>query len=888
MSKCDIKTVAEAWNAGIDSFESAFLLSDSPTKAIRFALSEIKEKYPDIDFSTESFTNPLIETLKANKIVSESYKFKGDAKSQVEKIVSKFEGLDEKQSKEMSGKIFEKFFQKGDISEQDVKNAFAQMKGYPSITPEFNKLIDQVAADRQAYESIENEIKGILGQIQTLKKNKEYSKEKDSEFSDRLTQLKKEQNVALENYLKSDLAFGEHLSKGRHWVYQFGDIMKMNLMTPVSLLKNTSGMIGDTLFRNFSNLISAPVSSTVLLVRRALKKTDATFSSIPLLSKTEGAFKGSANAKAKLYAKYGTDPVYNDQIRTPNYIDGMRNVRKILEGDKTPLNTLAAVFKLSPSIITRGLGSPDFFFQEMSEVSELNRIGKEKGYDGAELKAFLLAPDPESLKLARDYAKKVTYKQDMPLEEFFRSKLDFAQIGDKMIENGGNPFLVRLGTGVGHVIKNLIMPFTKTPINLLRSANKIVLPEYTLIKGLYEASKITNGDQKTNKIITSISDATVGFHLRMIALNMVAQGLISAGYDDEEQKTKEIVEKKAGGSNRVNINALWRGLTFQEIKERPGDTYTDINALGTVGIALGAYAHAYNKYGKDDLQNEIDYLKNGNYLKIPAKAALSELSSSLDFTFFSGFNEAARAIRDESGYALDKYIQNSMMTMMGGILPGTHQLLSKAETPERIKTYDKDLTFGQNVYNQFGYRFLFGKGIDPSLNYNALTEKGESAVKVKDHYLFDDYWGRLLASADPFKSKIINNPNTPTYKIYQAMRTVEKKEREKFMPPMVNDEINVGTRKKPVYANLNKEQYTYLQQQASMHRMLLVTPFVMSQDFETMDFETKTDVLQGLYKKGREQAINELKLRYPDLRKTGTKGQKASKKDAEKLIKKYS
>src|ERR1700743_2833158 len=209
---CDTKTSAEAWNDGIEAFEKAMNISTDATKAIRYALNEITTKYPDLKFDPESFTKPLIEKLKEKNIVEENYSYKGNKANEVEKIVKKFKGLDENQSKELSKKIFEKSFKNGMVNEQDVKNAYAEMKGYPSVTPEFTELINKVAEDRQGYEAIDSKIKSILVDIQSLKKENKYTDENEKDFSKQLTELKKQRVEALEQYLKSDLAFGEMLT----------------------------------------------------------------------------------------------------------------------------------------------------------------------------------------------------------------------------------------------------------------------------------------------------------------------------------------------------------------------------------------------------------------------------------------------------------------------------------------------------------------------------------------------------------------------------------------------------------------------------------------------------------------------------------------------------
>lgn len=869
---CNIKTINEAWNHAVKSFSNAFRLTGDATKSIKYTLNELKEKYPDINFREDSVTEPLIEKLKEKGLVDKNYQYRKQKLTSIEKAFNNFKDLSDPDKK----KLIEALSKKDEITPQNIKNEYAALKGYPHLTPEFNKLIDQTATDRQAYEAIDRRMKTIFGRIQELKKDGKYTSELEKEFGGQLKALRKERNKALGTYMASDLAFGEYLSKTRHLVYQFGDMGKMNLMSIPTLLKNNTGMAADWIFRSISKLVAAPIELAVLGARRAMGKTNATYGSITLLAHTEGAFKSSAGNRLKLYGRYGSDAVYSDKVRTPNYIDGVRNIRNIMNGESKFKNILAFALKLSPTVITRGLGAPDAFVTEMATTAELNRIGKEKGYTGAELQAFILSPDEASMEKAKDYGKLVTYKKDMPLSDYIKLNMDFAKIGDDMIAKGGNPFMIRLGTGIAHLLKNRVAPFVTTPINLLRTANRIVLPEYTLAKGLYQASKL-KGDEQTHKIISTVAEAGTGLLFRMVAIQLVSQALISAGHDDEEDKVGETIEKKTGGFNRINMTAAMRGLLSGEVKEEKGDVYGDINALGGLGIAFGAYAHAYKKYGKEDVKKQLDYLKNGNYFSIPVNSAMSQLSSSLDFTFMTGWNDGYKAVKGE-GTDREKWGQESFMFMLGAILPAQHQQFSKASTESRPRMYDKNLNFSQNVYNTMGYRFFFKV---PDKTFKVLTEHGEKTERVKEHLMFDNYWGRVLAATDPFKTEKAHTDVTPTTKLYDAMQTVDKKERDNIVPTYVSDKVTIKGNKDIV---LNKEQYYYFQQQTSLYRMVQAAPYIMSKEFDKASYKDKCTVLQAIYEKQRSHALEDVRKKYfPTLKK------KINKDDAnlEKVKRKY-
>jgi hypothetical protein len=220
------------------------------------------------------------------------------------------------------------------------------------------------------------------------------------------------------------------------------------------------------------------------------------------------------------------------------------------------------------------------------------------------------------------------------------------------------------------------------------------------------------------------------------------------------------------------------------------------------------------------------------------------------------------------------------MTVMGGFLPSTHQILSKSETESRPKTYDKDLLFSQNVYNQMGYRFFFQV---PDKTFKVLTERGEKPERIKEHYLFDNYWGRVLSATNPFKSKSVENLNSPSAKLYNTMQEVDKKERDNIVPGFISDKIKVDGQD----VKLDKNQYNYFQQQASLHRMILATPFIMSQDYNKLDYDEKCKVLQSLYTDGREKALSELKEKYPNLNTSEDYEKPESDETLEEIKEKY-
>lgn len=82
---CDIKTLDEAWNTGIEAFEKSFSVSNDATNALKYAISEINKKHPNADFEINSFTDPIVESMKAEGLLKNDYHFNRESKKKTSK-----------------------------------------------------------------------------------------------------------------------------------------------------------------------------------------------------------------------------------------------------------------------------------------------------------------------------------------------------------------------------------------------------------------------------------------------------------------------------------------------------------------------------------------------------------------------------------------------------------------------------------------------------------------------------------------------------------------------------------------------------------------------------------------------------------------------------------
>lgn len=893
MLNCNIKESATVFNYAKEKFFDAFMLSKGKADtAFDFALSETQKKFPDFNIDAHSFINPMSDILKKEGFVKEDYQYGKKKKSKVtfseklpekkqpkekssfhdpiskiEKIVSKFSGLNQEQKKKLATNLFEKLNKDGLLNEDQIKNIYAEVLGLPAMTPELQKQMDAVTADMEAHEKVLSDIDDLNANISKAIEEKPLTPEQHKLFQEQADLLKQQYKSTLAATVKSNQEFSNALATKRFWVNTYADMMLMNLMSVPALVKNLTGAVADALLRQMSNAVSTPIMSMIL--RKNL-----------IGSRYKGGYKSTAMKKAKITWMTGSEAKFSRGLVPPNYLNSIREFRNLTDkhGFEKVIKGVWGFLKLHPDFVSRALQSTDAGVYSLIEASELYRIGKEKGLSGAQLDLFVLKPDQKSAEIAAKKASSGTFKQNVGgIDTFFR-KITGEQLEKSLVAKNWDPRLAKYAGGLASVAKALVFPFVKTPINMIRIAGKLVLPEAVLIHGLNKARKETDRSTQYKIVAETLATATIGFHLRIVAMNMVAMGLISGGYDDEDEKTKEAVETELGGPNRINISAFFRGLFLRDMKKKSGDTILDLSSMGAVGIALGSYAHAYGKRGKKDIEEQIKYTQNWNALTVPLQSTFHLVGGALDNTFFSGINQLNKTIKDVqngTGNTGEKYFANSLATFLGGIGNGTYQKLSKANTPERKLSYDKDKTFGENLKTILGYRFAFG-GQDAKNKYYLLSKDIESATQRKPA-LFDNYLGRALSEMSPFHFTS-ESEGTPINILFDESRNVPKEDRSKLFPTKVPDKI---TTKKGV-VELNDAQYKFLEEQTSVFRMLYAKPFIESEEFKKESFEDKTGTLTNLYSDALKEAQ---KTTIENFGLTG--GKKKGNKRVKELTKKF-
>lgn len=865
---CNIKDSSKAWNDGVDAFYKAFLNSKGkrPTEALKFAISEAQRLNPEFEFDSNTLTDPIIADLKEMGKVSKSFKFgEGQTKEQsfkkkVDKMIEKMTGLNETQKKEFAKKAFDKFANEGKLTSQEAKKFYAEALGMPTLNESVEKSIESVSKEAVKVDDIDKEIKQTFKDIQKAKdeNNGKLTPEQDKEFETKLKKLGSDREKALTNYINSAKGLAEHLNEGYFWGYTFSDMIRMNLMTPLSLLKNATGMAFDAATRNVSYALASPISQLLL-------KPFTKINSNPLGARVRGTINSKALGKGKRAFLSGQGDF--GKLPPVNHLDAVRQFKKATEtmGGEKLKNYIAAVFKIFPDAISRGLSSTDTTEYNRVYDSELSRIAESKGLKGSDKEAFMMDPDERSAEIANERAEKATFRNKLPsIVGFDLNKLnefDPVKKEAELIKNGYNPNSAKALSAAVYLLRTLSFPFIKTPINIIARSSELLLPEYYFGKQIIRASKETDPTEKQKLYVEAVTNAVVAMHIRYVALKLVGMAAISAGYGDDDEKSRDAVEQKAGGSNRVNIGALTRGLMFMDMTEQKTDQYVDLNSLGIMGITLGAHAHAYNQLGKEDFKKETDYTQSWtNAVSVPANLFKSEFAASLDYTFFSGFNQLSKVAKSRNTEGVGRYAASQLTSVFGGLVSSTVQKISTSVSPNVKKTYDKDKSFGENVSDIFGYRFFFQEPNMRDKYYSLAGEKGP--IKKKDYMYFDDMMGRVLYSEFAVFKHTQTKTDGPLPRLYEESRNLNQEERGKLFPSAVSNKLSLGSRGNSVKVKLTPGQHDYLMEKASTFRIMLATPYIMSQEFKKDNYETKTEKLQKYYKQGFDMAKENMVTEY--------------------------
>lgn len=291
-------------------------------------------------------------------------------------------------------------------------------------------------------------------------------------------------------------------------------------------------------------------------------------------------------------------------------------------------------------------------------------------------------PFEKEIKSVSEDAARAVFQQDTPATNLINQ---LVQLGYKI------PI-------VGPIATRSVLPFAKTPVNVVQDALPVVYPPLGFVQAAYHAQK---GDRR--KALTAFSSALVGSSLVSAAQWMYQKGLINPQVSKSEKRRD--LQFAAAYPGTVNLSGLSRALAGDDPSPRRGDVYSGFEAMGYAGAVLGMYSSIADKYPNDDTtENLMTYAMYG----LPYSA-----NYTLEQTFLKSTNALLQAI---STGEYEKYLQNQFAVTASPFVPAGLVALNRASRkyiPD-TKTDAGILTaFANELEKKFSYLNIDGKKLPP-------------------------------------------------------------------------------------------------------------------------------------------------------------------------------
>ena len=373
-----------------------------------------------------------------------------------------------------------------------------------------------------------------------------------------------------------------------------------------------------------------------------------------------------------------------------NLAQGLEAARKTY-GDSLPGRALQKLSDLNSNTLQK----EDEIFLQSAFVRSLASNLTAKGYDTS---IFTASDDVSKAVLenavnqAVSDAKEATFRADNAVSKMLGS---ISNLGDKK----GN-----LGEKIGYIIGNGLLPFTKTPANILKTSL-----EYNPVGGVVEA--VYRG--KTGKGAASVADAlakgTVGTGVIGLGWLLADAGLVQGSVDEETGKYDEML-----GKQNYSITIPGKG------------SYTiDWASPAAVPFLIGANLSQEGTDLQDVLQNPEKYAAQFGDIMMQALDPVAEMS------LLSGVEDTLNAVRYSDDSALLGIGKDLATSYAQQFIPTVFGQVSRAIDPVRRSTYGGGETRTERD-NSYLLRSTLNK--IPGLSENA------------EPYI--DQWGRTEDSLD--------------------------------------------------------------------------------------------------------------------------------------------
>jgi hypothetical protein len=328
-----------------------------------------------------------------------------------------------------------------------------------------------------------------------------------------------------------------------------------------------------------------------------------------------------------------------------------------------------------PETMLRLLQLGDTPFRRMAQARLLSESAQLAGKTGKAVSVAARLPTGRELAKIEEEAAQAVFQQDTPLARAALSAANMFGLGTKF--------------GPARLIGKTIIPYAKTPANVIDEMLDYSLPGYAMVFKGIPAMKAGNTREAQLAIGKTITSLTIG----AVAKTLSDAGVIG-GRAEETEKARDI-QYKALPPRTINISALNRMAEGESTELQPGDRVINLEKLGIVGGMIATWDAASKA------------TEGGDFISPEFVTALvpETLSFAMNQSFLKGTNSLLSAMLDGQGTTMDNWIASYFGTVSAIPFPNTLSAVSRSmreSLPDKIQIKDVEGEGPERAINLFG------------------------------------------------------------------------------------------------------------------------------------------------------------------------------------------
>jgi hypothetical protein len=468
-------------------------------------------------------------------------------------------------------------------------------------------------------------------------------------------------------------------------------------------------------------------------------------------------------------------------------------------------------------------------FRRIAQARLLSEQAQLVGKTGKALQVAVRLPTSQQLSKIEQEAAEAVFQQDTPLTRAALSAANLFGIGNRF--------------GLARLIGKSIIPYAKTPANVIDEMLEFSLPPYALMKAGFAAK---SKDYRKSQML--IGKALTGTVLLGAAKTLSDQGIIG-GKPSTSEKIRD-VQYQTLAPRTINISALNRFANGDSTAIEPGDRVVSLDKMGITGAILSI------------MNSAMDATEQGKDGSFEFTSLFPEtLSFAFNQSFLKGTNSLLSAMLDGSGATLDKWISDYYGVVASIPFPNTLTAVSRS--------------MRETMPDKFQIKDVPGDGVERMINIFGEVLSRRLPSMDEDMSRRIDIWGREVPQtpegADPIAynffdvtkgREISYDPITlGIYKIFKATDDGD------VVPPKPLRNFTLDN----VKYRLDPELYEdYARMRGKANRRAAEAMFA-DNTFKRMKDEEKVIVLRSAYAKVGDDARKQFISKYGNRIKRGEK-----------------